>query len=200
MKDLLVTFLVGASLATAAHAAKVNQKTTAKEGLMAGGKTIMLDHVFAERVKTFRKTGATFYYPISVPARYTLSSIKFDPQGEVGHPDYQLEFCDKKHRCLSIESAFSGVGDGPDGDRKLKGKSRFFGSFTIDVLNPGSEGNGGKNVYYISSRLQDKKEIASEKKGTQLPGDARLYHFFGEGINDKEAIAIIESLQPCSAP
>src|SRR5271155_2139964 len=97
MKNPMVIFLFGASMAATAFAANVYPEARAKESIIAGGKTITLDHLFAERVKTFRKTGASFYYPTFVPARYSLSSIKFDSQGDPQHPDYQMEFCDKKH-------------------------------------------------------------------------------------------------------
>jgi hypothetical protein len=197
MKIPLVISLLSASLAVAAYAANVDKTTQTSESFIAGGKAIKLDHASAERVKTFRKTGAFFYYPTFVPARYSLSSIKFDSQGDVQHPDYQMEFCDKNHHfCFSIESAYSGIGDDGDGDRHLKGRSKYFGSFTIDVYKPGSEGNGGKNIYYLSSWLKDKKMTVAEKKSTLPTSSARFYHFLGEGINDKEALAIVESLVP----
>jgi len=205
MKQIIAIVSFSVSLFAGAYvhpatAAPVDNAAAKQAGasIIVDGKTITFDHASAQKVKTFRKTGAAFYYPTFVPARYTLSSVKFDKMGDPQHPDYQMEFCDKKHHfCFSIESAYSGIGDEGDGDRTLNGKSKFFGAFTIDVFKPGSEGNGGKNIYYLSSWLMDKKAIAADKK-QMLISDTRFYHFLGKGINDKEAVAIVESLKPAS--
>ena len=85
MKNRLVIFLFGAPMAAAALIANVYPEVRAKDSIIADGKTSTLDYVFAQRVKTFRKTGASFYFPSFIPARYSLSSIKFDSEGDPQH-------------------------------------------------------------------------------------------------------------------
>jgi len=174
-------------------------KQSAKTGgnIVVDGKPIAIDQSYAKQLMTFRKLGVPLCFPTFVPARFVLSSVKLDAEEDKQHPDYKMEFRDKNNHCLAIESAYTGIGDGPDGDRQLKGSSKVFGAFRIDVFKPGSEGNCTKQIYYLSSWLSNKKMVGAEKQDIQTK-DARYYHFLGEGVTDQEAIEIVQSLQPVS--
>lgn len=162
--------------------------------LSVNGKQITLANNYARRIDKLRSVGVTVFYPTYSPERFHLASITIvdatDP-----NLDYRLEFRDKNNLSFAVESCYSGIGDGPDGDRTLNGNSKMFGPFTIDVFKPGSEGNCSKNIYYLSSWMSDKKRLDSEKKGED-PVKGRYYHFLGDGLSDKEAINIVQSLTP----
>ncbi len=137
------------------------------------------------RLMGVKKTGVTLVYPGFVPARFSLKDVKVISDDRT-HPDYSLQFRDRRNHSFTVETAFSGIGDGPDGDRVLSGSSKLFGPFTIDVFKPRSEGNGTNETYYLSNWLTLKKK---------QPRDAvRTYHFYGTGLSDKEAISIMKSL------
>lgn len=160
-------------------------------------KTLALSDVYLKRLEGLRKLGVTVFYPTFIPDRFSLVSVKTVAESDCPNRDYQLRFCDKKHLCFSIESACGGIGDGPDGDRHLKGKSRVLGPFTIDVFKPGSEGNDTRLVYYLSGWLPDEKMVIATKKGVDAnQHGGRYHHFLGHGVTDKEAVAIVESLTP----
>ena len=149
-----------------------------------------------EQLDSLRKIGVAIYYPSFVPPRFSSVTVTLtDAEADKKHFDYSIEFCDRKEHCFSIESAYSGIGDGPDGDRVLKGTSKIFGNFRIDVFKPFSEGNNTKDIYYLGSWMKDKKAADAEKKGTWT-NDARHYHFLGTGITDQEAQKIVTSLVP----
>ncbi|MBS2009970.1 MAG: hypothetical protein JST01_23170 [Cyanobacteria bacterium SZAS TMP-1] len=171
----------------------------ASPGITVGGKSITLSAAQTKVIKSFKDLGVPVYFPTAVPGRFTLSSIKIDSMGDKDNPDYVIEFQDKKHHSFTVASAYSGIGDGPDGDRSLKGKSKIFGPFTIDVFKPGSEGNGGKTVYYLGSWMQDKHTAEAEKKQKLPLKDCRYVHFLGDGVSDSESLAIVESLMPVSS-
>lgn len=164
----------------------VNAPTLASNGgtIFVDGKPISMKPEDAQRLKKVQKLGVTVVYPMFIPQRFKLDSVHLAEE-EPAHPDYVLEFHEKNKNEFVIESAYSGIGDGPDGDRTIKGNSKFFGPFTISVFKPNSEGNSTKFTYYVSSWMQGKK---SQEK--------RYYHFLGSGVTDKEAIEIVESLQP----
>ena len=149
------------------------------------------------RLKRISNRGVTVFYPNYVPARFSLVSAKTVPDSECPNLDYNLEFCDKKRLCFSIESACGGIGSGPEGDKTLTGKSRFFGRFHIYRFNPGSDGNDTTLVYYLSDWMSDQKMVVAEKKGlSPSRTGGRYHHFLGHGVTDKEALAIVESLMP----
>jgi hypothetical protein len=193
--------MLGVSMFSAAYskpapthiAPAVNKATST---IAVGDKTITLKGIYAKRLTDIKKTGVTVFYPTSVPPRYTLSSVTIsDSEPDKLHKDYSMEFCDKKQICITIESAYSGIGDGPEGDRTLKGKNKILGPFSVFVFKPHSEGNATNQVYYLSSWMDSKKNAPAEKSGVPHP-ERRFYHFFGNGISDREAVAIVESLMP----
>lgn len=202
MRTAFVIGLLFASLTSVAyaqtHAAAGQPAAPAK--VIVDGKFIVIKPTYGKQLNQFKKRGVPLYFPTAVPPRYTLSLVKLDEDEDKEHPDYKMEFRDQKHHCVTVESAYSGVGDGPDGDRHLTGASKVFGDFAIDVFKPGSEGNCTKDIYYLSGWLLPKrlKDVAeqAEKNGKMLPSDGRFYHVYGEGITDKEAIAIVQSLMP----
>jgi hypothetical protein len=145
------------------------------------------------RLERIINRGVRVLYPEFVPARFSLVSTRIVPDQECQSRDYELEFCDKNHLCFSIASLCAGLGDGL-GDRKLIGKSKLLGSFTIDVLKPWAEGNGTKHVYYISEWLNENKWVINGQKATTSKSST-FHHFLGVGITDREAVAIVQSLR-----
>lgn len=168
-----------------------------------GGKTLTLNKSAVEQIQAMRKAGATAYYPAFVPTRF--SSVPAAPPSkdddvdyEKKYPNYQVEFANKQGLRFTVESAYAGIGDGPDGDKTLTGNSKYFGKFDLYVFKPGSEGNATKNIYYITNWLSDKQGQAAGKNHT-WPKTARHYHFLGHGVTDDEALKIVQSLQPITA-
>ena len=133
MKRALAIVLAGVSLISVAYAnpsTGAHSDQAAKKGtssITVAGKTIPLNKVYVQRIKTFKKLGVAVYYPSFVPARFSFSSVKFDQEGDKQNPDYDLEFRDQKHHSFTVASAYSGIGDDGDGDRILKGRSKIFG-------------------------------------------------------------------------
>jgi hypothetical protein len=197
IKAAFAVALFGVSLISTAYAQPAAQPAKTTGSVIVDGKPIPIDKVYADKLITFRKRGVPLYFPTYIPARFALALVKLDADEDEQHPDYKMEFKDKNNHGLAIESAYTGIGDGPDGDRQLKGTSKIFGAFRIDVFKPGSEGNCTKQIYYLSSWLSNKKAADAQKKELE-PKDARYYHFLGEGVTDKEAIEIVQSLQPVS--
>jgi hypothetical protein len=75
--------------------------------------------------------------------------------------------------------------------------SKYLGPITINVFKPGSEGNAGTHVYYLSTWMDDAKLVAARKESVDTGhSGGRHHHFFGEGLTDQEALAIVESLAP----
>jgi hypothetical protein len=197
IKEALATTLFGVSLISVAYAQPAAQPAKTTGNVIVNGKPIAIDKAYADKLITVRKRGVPLYFPTYIPARFALSLVKLDADYDQQHPDYKMEFKDKNNHGLAIESAFGGIGDGPDGDRQLTGTSKIFGGFRIDVFKPGSEGNCTKQIYYLSSWMSNKQAADAQKK-VLAPKDARYYHFLGEGVTDKEAIEIVQSLQPVS--
>jgi hypothetical protein len=166
-----------------------------RAGFSVSGRPVSLNAKDANAIQLAKSKNVQIFYPSLVPPRFSLSSVTVEDLSSKDnrYPDYKLEFTDKQKQSFAIESAYEGIGDGPDGDRVLQGKSKVFGAFRIDVLKPGSEGNCTKQVYYISSWMPDQPRIQSEKNGDKV-AVGRYHHFLGTGITDKEAIAIVESL------
>jgi hypothetical protein len=193
--------MIGASMISAAYAKPAPTQIApavnkASGAIAVGDKTITLKGIYAKRLEDIKKTGVTVFYPTFLPPRYSLSSVTVsDSEPDKLHHDYSLEFCDKKHICFSIESAYSGIGDGPDGDKTLKGKNKNLGPFSVYVFKPHSEGNDTNQIYYLSSWMEWKIKGLGGKPGSPSTG-GRFYHFFGNGITDKEAVAIVQSLEP----
>lgn len=134
-----------------------------------------------------KKSGVTVVYPSYVPARFTLDRVKVDI-ADPKHPDYEIRFRARKHSSFTIASAFSGIGDGPDGSRAISGQSNVFGPFKIQVFKPNSEGNNTSEVYYLSDWMSLRKKQSKDR--------VRNYHFYGTGVKDSEAISIVKSLAP----
>ena len=152
-----------------------------------------------ERLKSLRNRGITIFYPEFVPARFSLVSVRTDPESECKNLDYELKFCDKNRLCFSLESECGGIGDSPGGDRALTGKSKLFGAFQIDVFKPWSDGNGTRHIYYLSEWLRDDRLVITKKTGVNRNRNAhsvRFHHFLGHGVTDREALAIVKSLRP----
>jgi hypothetical protein len=150
-------------------------------------KTIPMKASWVKQIKNVQKHGVDVFYPNFMPARFPLSNMKFGGYDKA-HPDYSLIFQGKGKRSITIESAYEGIGDGPDGYKKLKGQSKVFGRFGVNVFKPHSEGNDTNDFYYLSDWLESKKKTPADAK--------RVYNLYGTGVTDKEAIAILESLTP----
>lgn len=148
-------------------------------------KTIQMNVAWVKQIKNVQKHGVEVFYPNFMPARFKLVNMKFGGYDK-SHPDYSLIFQGKGKNSVTIESAYEGIGDGPDGYKKLKGYSKTFGSFAVDVFKPHTEGNDTNEFYYLSDWLESKKKTTADAK--------RFYNLYGTGITDKEAIAILESL------
>jgi hypothetical protein len=97
--------------------------------------------------------------------------------------------------CFSLGTAWCGVGDGPDGDRTISGNSAIFGHFILYVFNPGSEGNGGPEVYYMSEWMEDQAAVHAGQKIGCNDGPTRHFSLIGNGLTDDEAIAVIASVK-----
>lgn len=139
------------------------------------------------RMTKVKGSGVIFLYPTSVPARFKLKNIKVSDR-DPKHLEYKTSFNAKKRYSFTIETAYSGIGDGPDGSRTLSGHSKEFGPFKISVFKPRTEGNKTKSVYYLSKWFKLKRKQSKDA--------TRYYHFFGTGVTDAEAIAIVKSLTP----
>jgi hypothetical protein len=141
--------------------------------------------------------GVAVFYPTYVPSRFSSSTIHVSSEAAEGkeHFDYSLRFCDKSQVCFSVQSAWCGIGDGPDGDRTIYGTSEIFGRFSIYVFNPWSEGNGSGERYYLSQWLDAKSANKPVREVGCPRGPQRHYLLLGNGITDKEAIAIVSSLR-----
>ncbi len=148
----------------------------------------------AQATERLKRSGVLEYYPRFVPARFSLVSVQFAfaGKGEWPYHDYQLEFCDEARLCFTISTASGGVGDGPDGERLLRGRSKAFGPFFIDVSEREDPDNGEAHTYYVSSWLSD--EPARNEKTMGDRSAHRVFQFSGYGVTDKEAVAIVESL------
>ncbi len=82
------------------------------------------------------------------------------------------------------------------GDEEATGTSKLYGDFTIELLRPGDEGNGGDTDYLISSWLRNKLQIENdEKAGIDMCADSKAdsYHLLGRGLSLSEAVKIVES-------
>lgn len=134
-----------------------------------------------------QKQGVTVVYPSFVPKRYVLTEVKVTAY-EPKHPDYALTFKGPNKHSFVVETAFDGIGDGPDGYKRLSGTAAPFGKFGISVFKPHTEGNDTKEFYYISDWMELKKKPSKDAM--------RFYHFYGTGITDAESIAIMKSLAP----
>jgi hypothetical protein len=145
-----------------------------------------------QRLKRLRNRGITVFYPNYVPARFSLVSAGSVPNTDCPNLDYALKFCDKNRLCFSIESACSGIGSAPGGDKSLNGRSKIFGRFRIEHFNPTK---GDRSVYYLSEWWADEKIEFAEKKGISR-GAGRYHHFLGYGVSDQEAVDIVKSLMP----
>ncbi len=186
--------LVVSVLSLSAFNSAALAKSRAQGNIIVDGKPISLRLEHMQRLKKVQKLGVTVVYPAYLPQRFHLNSVNLADE-EPTHPDYVLTFHDNKKNEFVVESAYTGIGDGPDGDRNLKGNSKTFGEFTISVYKPGSEGNATKTTYYLSSWMEDQKRKDTRgKEGDALKG--RYYHFLGSGVTDKEAIDIVQSLKP----
>jgi len=162
--------------------------------IVVGSKTIPMSDANLKTIEKVKNVGVTVYYPTFVPARFSLRSVTTeDSLKDKKHLDYGLQFCNKQHVCFTVETAYWGIGDAPDGDKILKGKSNSLGPFEINVFLP----RGKQRLYYLSNWQPDKKMQESLAKKLDVPkSEGRFYHFVGEGVTDKEAMAIVESLSP----
>lgn len=161
-----------------------------------GRKKLKLVGANAKRLTRVRRKGVSVFYPLVFPSRFSLKSVNFSERGESRsnmHADYALVFFDKRGRSFTVESAYDGIGDGPDGYKSLKGICPSLGTFTIDVFRPNSEGNATNRKYYISSWMPDAARRQSTKANEKSPA-GRYHHFYGDGVSDAEAIAIVKSL------
>jgi hypothetical protein len=151
-----------------------------------------------KRLHLLSQLGVKIYYPANIPARFSEVSIHTTVETDEKkkkHFDYSLSYCDKSNVCFSWETAWCGVGDGPDGDRKISGHSAIFGDFILYVFNPGSEGNGGPGIYYMSEWMEDQAAVHAGKKIGCNDGPTRHFLLTGNGLTDDEAIAVVESVQ-----
>jgi hypothetical protein len=149
-----------------------------------------------QRLKSVINQGGTIFYPEVVPARFSLVGVHISSVVNQGKRslEYSLEFCDKRRRCFSIQSAYGEIGSAPGGDRSLTGRSKIFGNFRIEHFNPTKNDN---HVYYLSEWWEDKKMMSAHKKGIwPSPNGGRYHHFLGYGVSDREALAIVKSLVP----
>ena len=150
-------------------------------------KSISMNASWVKQIKNVQKHGVEVFYPNFLPARFKLSNMKFGGYDKA-HPDYSLIFQGQGKNTITIESAYEGIGDGPDGYKKLKGRSKVFGNFGVNVFKPHTEGNDTNEFYYLSDWLESKGKSSADAK--------RFYNMYGTGITDKEAVAILESLAP----
>lgn len=174
---LSLLFLSTASGTLAAESASVSTDS----------KTIPMKASWVKQIRNVQKHGVDVFYPNFMPARFPLSNMKFGGYDKA-HPDYSLIFQGKGKRSITIESAYEGIGDGPDGYKKLRGQSKTFGRFGINVIKPHTEGNDTNDFYYLSDWLESKRKTTADAK--------RFYNLYGTGITDREAISILQSLTP----
>lgn len=150
-------------------------------------KTIKMNKGWVRQIRNAQKHGVEVFYPDFMPSRFKLTNMKFGGYDKA-HPDYSLIFEAKGKRSITIESAYEGIGDGPDGYKKLKGRSKIFGRFAVNVFKPRTEGNDTDEYYYLSDWLESRKKVKPDAK--------RFYNLYGTGVKEKEVIAILESLAP----
>ncbi len=122
-----------------------------------------------------------------MPARFKLKYIRV-PDKDPKHVEYRAVFNAKKRSSFTIETAYSGINKGPAGSRIISGHSNQFGPFKINVFKPHTKENKSKIVHYRSDWLKLKRKQSKDA--------ARFYHFFGTGVTDAEALAIVKSLTP----
>lgn len=164
-----------------AHAATNSAVPSVEMQKLALGKT------FEQRLRGVQKFGVIVVYPTAMPERYKLKKVEIGGD-DAKHPDYTLVFAGKGHHTLTVESAYTGIGDGPEGDKILNSQSATFGKGTINVFKPHSEGNGTADVYYLSDWGKPTRKVSKDAE--------RNYHVYGTGITDKEAVALVNSLTP----
>jgi len=185
------------STAGARHAAgqQIDKAPNNPAAITVDGKTITLNDAFAKRLQRIRSRGVVVFYPAYVPDRFRLASVTVARcEDSAAYLDYSLRFCDRSHLCFSIESACSGIGSAPDGDKSFTGRSKGLGPFRLERFNPDLKTKGDK-VYYLSEWMPEEKMVIAEKKGPyRASNGGRYHHFLGYGISDKEAVAIVQSL------
>jgi len=177
-----LTFALSIVLCTANDVAAAGADTVATDN-----KKIRMKPAWVKQIRNVQRHGVQVFYPEFMPSRYSLGEMKFGGYDKT-HPDYSLIFKAKGKHSITIESAYEGIGDGPDGYKKLKGRSKWFGPFTIDVFKPHTEGNDTNDFYFLSNWLESRKKSTADAK--------RFYNLYGTGVTNKEAVAIIESLTP----
>jgi hypothetical protein len=134
--------------------------------------------------------------PSYIPAGFEVTSaIGTQVAGDVYQ--YSVEYCDANKSCYSVGNACDGLGSLLGGDEEATGTSRF-GTFTIELLHPGSEGNGGARDYVLSSWLPNPQQVSNNLKGIKSAcvNGADNYHMLGEAISIQEAVRVVESFVP----
>lgn len=147
---------------------------------------VAIDVRHLRRLMKIKSKGISIYYPTAVPGRFLLRNIKTPKLNT--HPEYELQFRDKKRFSLSVATTSSGTKNVPHGFKSISGYSKEFGAFRIYVFKPNSEGNKTTSVFYSSEWLKPKNSLSKP--------NSRYYRFSGTGVNDSEAIAIVKSLTP----
>ncbi len=178
-----ILFILPGLMMTAAAAMAADQSSVTT----VDNKTVQLDKKFAGLLRGVQKHGVTVVYPTFIPAKFSLKKVVISGD-DAQHPDYALFFRGKGHHTLTVETAYTGIGDGPTGDKTLTGQSKVFGKFDIYVFKPHSEGNDTNDIYYLSDWLATIKKTSKDTK--------RHYHFYATGIKDADAIAMVKSLTP----
>ena len=186
--------MAGFALAQQAAPGPAAQVNEGKANITAGGTTITISEVHAKKLERIRDFGVTIFYPTFVPDRFSLARVTLTKPEEGWK--YHLRFCDKRHVCFTVEALSDGDLDADVGEpRELKGKSALFGPFSIEVYKPWSAVNYESRTLY-TCLLEEPKANTNKRHvrpRQQVPG---MYHFWGNGITDKEAVAIVESLAP----
>src|SRR6185369_8137395 len=72
---------------------------------------IRLSNKDLRQVEALKKSGVEVFLPTYVPPRFSLKD--FTVSKSEGDLDYAIQFCDSKKLCFSVESAATGIGDGP---------------------------------------------------------------------------------------
>lgn len=147
---------------------------------------VAIDVRHLRRLMKIKSKGISIYYPTAVPGRFLLRNIKTPKLNT--HPEYELQFRDKKRFSLSVATTSSGTKNVPHGFKSISGYSKEFGAFKIYVFKPNSEANKTTSVFYSSEWLKPKNSLSKP--------NSRYYRFSGTGVNDSEAIAIVKSLTP----
>jgi hypothetical protein len=181
---LIATLLLVASMAFVSNSTQAQAKTPISK------------QQAKQRLRGVFNQGGTVFYPEFVPARYSLSAVHINSEANQGksYLEYSLQFCDQRHLCFSIQSAYGEIGSAPGGERSLTGRSKIIGSFRIEHFNPTKQ---DKFVYHLSEWWRDEKMKSAEKKGIwPSPNGGRYHHFLGYGLTDREAVAIVKSLVP----